>query len=223
MMELTISEENYLKAMYKLVLENQLDEISSTDISAALHVKPASVSNMLSKFRDKGLVHLQRYGKVYLSKAGKLQGRLVLRKHRIWETFLHDKLSFDWDEVHDVAEQLEHIRSPKLIDALDKMLGFPKFDPHGECIPQSDGSIPCKDRLCLLQAKERKAYTISGVRNSNDKMLQYLIKLGLAMQTPFQLLGRIDFDGSLELQLENGHTVIVSEKLADNIYIEEGV
>ncbi len=218
-MELSASEENYIKAMFRMVIENGKEEISSADISAALKIKPASVSNMLSRFKEKGLVNFQRYGKATLTPLGKTFGKKILRKHRIWETYLHNELGFEWDKVHEIAEQLEHVKAPELLDKLDEILGFPQFDPHGECIPQKDGTIPVDNRITLLNGKVGGHYIVSGVRNSTDKMLHYLNKLDINIDSKVRYLSIIDFDDSLELEID-GRNIIVSKKIADNIYID---
>ncbi len=218
-MNLSIAEENYLKAMYKIVLDNNKEDISSSEISSALQIKPASVSNMLTRFRNKGLVNFTRYSKASLTSLGKEYGQKILRKHRIWETFLYVKLGFDWNEVHDVAEQLEHIKSEKLLDKIDEMLGFPKFDPHGECIPQQDGSIPIDNRILLSQAEPESNYIVVGLKDSTIEMLDYLKKIGIEIKTKIKFISILKFDNSLELKV-NDKTVIISTKVADNIYID---
>ncbi len=218
-MNLSIAEENYLKTMYKIVLDNNKEDISSSEISSALQIKPASVSNMLTRFRNKGLVNFTRYSKASLTSLGKEYGQKILRKHRIWETFLCVKLGFDWNEVHDVAEQLEHIKSEKLLDKIDEMLGFPKFDPHGECIPQQDGSIPIDNRILLSQAEPESNYIVVGLKDSTIEMLDYLKKTGIEIKTKIKFISILKFDNSLELKV-NDKTVIISTKVADNIYID---
>lgn len=218
-MQLSIAEENYLKTMFRIVLDNQSDTISSKQIADVLQIKPASVNNMLSRFKEKGLVDFRRYGKAVLTETGRLYGQRILRKHRLWETFLYKKLGFTWDEVHEVAEQLEHIKSDKLLDAIDKMLGFPKLDPHGEYIPPYKGAIPADNRMLLADAAPEGDFTVLGLRDSSNNMLDYLAKLNININTRVKVVSVIDFDGSVELLID-GRTIIVSNKVANNIYVE---
>jgi DtxR family Mn-dependent transcriptional regulator len=139
---LTFTEENYLKILLKInLIEPKKHQINSSDVAIKLNVKPATVNDMLKKLREKKLINFEKYGKVTLTIRGRKCALKVLRKHRLWETFLHEKLNFSLDEIHEVAEQLEHIKSDKLIDKLDDFLGFPKYDPHGEIIPDSMGKL----------------------------------------------------------------------------------
>lgn len=139
---LTFTEENYLKILLKInLIEPKKHQINSSDVAIKLNVKPATVNDMLKKLREKKLINFEKYGKVTLTNRGRKCALKVLRKHRLWETFLHEKLNFSLDEIHEVAEQLEHIKSDKLIDKLDDFLGYPKYDPHGEGIPDSMGKL----------------------------------------------------------------------------------
>ena len=134
-MLLTYTEENYLKTLLKLTLESKRAEAGTNELATHLMVKPATVSDMLKKLKEKQLVDYEKYGKITLTDEGKKIGIEIIRRHRLWETFLYEKLEFTWDEVHEVAEQLEHIHSAKLVDKLDKFLNYPAFDPHGDPIP----------------------------------------------------------------------------------------
>ncbi|MEO0066766.1 MAG: hypothetical protein RI983_2092 [Bacteroidota bacterium] len=145
MQVLSYTEENYLKGLFKLTIElGEKEEAGTNEIAAQLGVKPASVNDMLKKLKDKKLIQYERYGKSSLTKEGKKRAIEIVRKHRLWETFLHEKLDFNWDEVHEVAEQLEHIQSKKLIDKLDQFLEYPSIDPHGDPIPNAKGEWPHK-------------------------------------------------------------------------------
>ncbi len=142
------TEENYLKAIYKLWAENQMD-VNTNAIADVLHTKPASVTDMMKKLADKKLLHYARYKGVSLTDKGRKVAIQTIRKHRLWEVFLHEKLNFGWDQVHEVAEELEHIQSALLIDKLDEFLGYPTHDPHGDPIPTRDG-IFRKEKLQVL-------------------------------------------------------------------------
>ena len=146
---LSYTEENYLKALQKITLESGTKDAGTNELATLLAVKPATANDMLKKLKEKKLVDYEKYGKIRLSGEGEKIAIDIIRKHRLWETFLYQNLEFSWDEVHDVAEQLEHIQSSKLIDKLDKFLGYPEFDPHGDPIPSSNGEIKVQFKKTL--------------------------------------------------------------------------
>src|SRR5690606_39244400 len=145
----------------------------TNQLAGRLNVRPATATDMLKKLRDKRLVNYERYGKVTLTDTGRDLAIAIVRKHRLWETFLFDKLGFSWDEVHDVAEQLEHIKSEKLVERLDKFLGFPQFDPHGDAIPTANGDYTTESRVLLADADEGGPYTVVAVKDNSPAFLQY--------------------------------------------------
>ena len=152
---LSFTEENYLKALVQLtVFEDGKLEVGVNRLAAYLEVKPATVSDMAKKLKVKDLVHYEKYGKIALSESGKLEGMMVIRRHRLWETFLFEKLDFSWDEIHELAEELEHVHSKKLMNRLDKFLDFPDFDPHGDAIPNENGEIVIPFRKTLSEVNE---------------------------------------------------------------------
>lgn len=216
---LSITEENYLKALLHITTEKDGQQEAGTNLIAAqLQVRPATATDMLKKLKEKGLIDYERYGKVTLTEKGRLLATDVVRKHRLWETFLYDTLGFTWDEVHEVAEQLEHIKSDKLIERLDKFLGYPSFDPHGDIIPKADGQIVPEGRKSLSQASVSNTYVVQGVQDNSPSFLQYVAKLGIGINTSVKLLERFDFDGSVAIEI-NGVRTSLSQKVADNIYI----
>lgn len=217
---LSITEENYLKGILHLTAEKEGGLAVGTNLLAAsLGVRPATATDMLKKLKDKQLVDYQRYGKIRLTDLGRSLATGVIRKHRLWETFLFDKLGFTWDEVHEVAEQLEHIQSDQLIERLDKFLGYPKFDPHGDVIPVANGQLKADDRKTLGQARVGKEHVITGVRDSNPDFLQYASQLGIAIEKTIAVIKRHDFDNSLEVNIDN-RTITVSEKVGESIFIK---
>jgi DtxR family transcriptional regulator, Mn-dependent transcriptional regulator len=136
---MTLVEENYIKALFHISYDNDKFRVVGTnELAHHLGVKPATANNMLKKLKEKKYLSYEKYGKISLTSTGKKSALLLVRKHRLWETFLYEKLDFTWDEVHEVAEELEHINSEKLIEKLDKLLNFPKFDPHGDPIPNGE-------------------------------------------------------------------------------------
>ncbi|MBL7473106.1 metal-dependent transcriptional regulator [Robertkochia sediminum] len=216
---MTRSEENYIKTIFHLG-GNKSVPVTTNAIAEQMETKPSSVTDMARKLGDKGLVHYKKYQGVFLSEKGIKTALGIIRKHRLWETFLVQKLDFSWDEVHEVAEQLEHIKSEKLIDELDAFLGFPKYDPHGDPIPTRDGEFheQEKEKKLLSDLPVGIKGICAGVKDSSASFLQYLDKHGIAIGQSIHILGKEEFDNSLYLRIgEREHTV--SHLIADNIYL----
>lgn len=214
---LSFTEENYLKAIY---LVNDIEFSAGTnEIAHQLSVAPATANNMLKKLHAKELLVHERYGKNTLTDEGKKVALRVLRKHRLWETFLFQKLNFNWAEVHDVAEQLEHIVSSKLVDELDKLLGFPKTDPHGDAIPDKDGNIDMHTYHRLSNEPIGSICTIKGVIDSSKIFLEYLSSMDLAIDSKIKILSRNEFDGLTTFEVNQlRHTG--SRQFAENVLVE---
>lgn len=216
---LSITEENYLKVLLHISEEdNKQQEAGTNQVAAHLNVRPATANDMLKKLKEKGLVDYQKYGKISLTDKGRTHAINIVRKHRLWETFLFDKLGFSWDEVHEVAEQLEHIKSEKLVERLDKYLGFPQFDPHGDIIPSANGELLTKNRKTLAEGGVGQKTTVNGVKDNSPDFLQYVSNLGIAIGNTISIISRFNFDGSLEIAV-NKKKVTVSQKVAENIFI----
>jgi DtxR family Mn-dependent transcriptional regulator len=216
---LSLTEENYLKAIYhlsaggsKAVLTNELAEAMST--------KAASATDMIKKLSAKELISYEKYYGVNVTNKGKAEALMVIRKHRLWETFLVEKLGFNWDEVHDVAEQLEHINSPRLIEKLDEFLGYPKVDPHGDPIPDSKGKIKIQPQVTLDQLKTGYNGRIAAVKDSDSNLLKYLDKIGAKPGTMIKILGREEYDESMEVLIDD-HRVFISKEVSHNILVSE--
>ena len=172
---LSFTEENYLKSLVQLtILEEDSKEVGVNKLATELKVRPATVSDMVKKLKIKGFVNYQKYGKISLTETGRKEGMLVIRRHRLWETFLHDKLDFSWDEVHQIAEELEHVHSSKLINGLDKLLDFPSFDPHGDAIPNSKGEIVIPYRRTMSKVLLGKKCRIVAVKQDSADFLQFV-------------------------------------------------
>ena len=199
---ITLAEENYLKAILSISL-NEDKKISTNAIAKEIGTSPASVSDMLKKLQDKKLIKYKKYKGVELSKTGNRKAVNILRKHRLWETFLVNNLGFNWEEVHDIAEQLEHIKSEKLINRLDNFLKYPKFDPHGEPIPTKEGKLPISNTIPLNKFKLNIKGKIMGVTIDKKSFLQYLTQLNISIGTNIELLEKISFDQSLIIKIEN--------------------
>lgn len=215
---LSFTEENYLKALLKINLNTSQTEAGTNELASMLEVKPATVTDMLKKLKEKKLVNYERYGKISLTREGKKKAVEVLRKHRLWETFLYEKLSFTWDEVHEVAEQLEHIQSSKLIDKIDELLGFPEFDPHGDAIPDAKGEIKLRAQKTLDEIELGKTCKMVAVKDNSTPFLQYVVKVGLGISSKIKVISRQPYDAMLIIEVK-GKQHTVSQKFAQNIFV----
>lgn len=215
---MTYSEENYLKVIYHLS-NNSGKGISTNAIANVMESKPSSVTDMVQKLADKGLVIYKKYQGVELTDQGRFMALMIVRKHRLWELFLVEKLDFSWDEVHDVAEQLEHIKSEKLTNKLEEFLGFPTEDPHGDPIPDRNGKIAKTDKKLLSEIPAGKKVICVGVKDSSPPFLQYLDKQQIALGSAIEVIGKEDFDMSLTLRLGDKE-VTVSNKIAANLFVK---
>ena len=210
-------EENYLKVIYHLS-ENGEKSVNTNAIAIELNTTAASVSDMIRKLSKKKAVDYERYKGVKVSDKGKEVALKVIRQHRLWEVFLVQNLKFNWDEVHEVAEQLEHIKSPLLISRLDEFLGFPKYDPHGDPIPDEDGNINSLKKQSLIESSIGDTGTVIGVNDSSSDFLKYLDKVGISIGTQLNILDKNDFDGSLDLKFGE-KTITISPIAAENIAV----
>ncbi|MCL9809631.1 metal-dependent transcriptional regulator [Flavobacterium luminosum] len=214
---MTHSEENYLKVIYHLSSASPKG-VNTNAIAAMMDTKASSVTDMIKKLAEKEMVLYQKYQGVSLTEQGLLAAKMIVRKHRLWEVFLVEKLDFSWDEVHDVAEELEHIKSEKLINKLDAFLNFPSEDPHGDPIPNQYGEIQKTDKQLLSEATVGKNYICVGVKDSSSAFLQYLNKQKIALGTPMKILEKETFDQTLLVEIE-GEDKVLSHKIASNLYI----
>jgi len=216
---LSFTEENYLKALLKITLENRSrEEAGTNELATLLGVKPATVNDMLKKLKSKKFIHYEKYGKITLTKTGRKAGLEILRKHRLWETFLYEKLDFSWDEVHQVAEQLEHIQSQKLVDKLDKFLNYPEFDPHGDVIPNAKGELKYQYRVTLSQIEAGKRCKMVAVKDNSAPFLQYVIEVGLGINNLMKIVSINPYDDLIQIEVK-GKRSSVSKKFADNILV----
>lgn len=214
----SFTEENYLKIIYHLsVISNP---VQTNAIAEKIQTKAASVTDMLKKLSDKEMVDYVKYQGVTLTEKGKLTAINIVRKHRLWEVFLVDKLNFKWDEVHEVAEELEHIKSTLLVERLDEFLDFPKVDPHGDPIPDQHGNFANLSFVKLSKLKTGEKGTITGVSEHSSPFLKHLEKLGLTLGKKIAISETIDFDGSVELLIDN-QKVNISREVAKHILINK--
>lgn len=217
-MELTVAEENYLKAIYHLS-EGGKKSVSTNDIAAEIKTKAASVSDMLRKLGEKEVIEYRKYYGLQITETGKRFALQTIRKHRLWEVFLVEKLNFAWDEVHEVAEQLEHIQSPLLIQRLDSYLNYPKFDPHGDPIPDEFGDVRSRPRVQLNEMEVDQTGQIVAVKDSSAAFLRYLDKVGAYIGARIKVLDKVEFDGSLEILVDQKKTLFMSKDVASNILV----
>ncbi len=211
------STENYLKAVYSLQQRHD-NFISTSELSGYLSINPASVSEMVKKMHEKQLLEYKRSRGVKLTEAGKRIALKIIRRHRLWETFLVERLAYNWDEVHDLAEQLEHINSHDLIDRIDKLLGFPKTDPHGEPIPDKDGVILPERQVLLSEMQTSGAGRLSIVHNQEPDFLRYFDEIGLVLGAEIQIEKVNSFDGSIVLRCE-AKDCFVSQQVAQQVSV----
>lgn len=215
---MTFSEENYLKTIYHLT--TFLDsEVSTNAIAEKMETKASSVTDMLKKLAEKNLINYKKYQGVSLTNNGKLSAKMIVRKHRLWEVFLVEKLGFSWDEVHDIAEQLEHIKSEKLINKLDDFLGNPTEDPHGDPIPNAKGQIINIDKQLLSDLRINQIGICVGVKDSSTNFLKYLDKQAIALGSKIEIISKEMFDSSLKIKVDNKELTI-SNKIASNLFVK---
>ena len=215
---MTISEENYIKVIYHLSLVSPKG-VNTNAIAGMLETKASSVTDMLKKLSEKDLVSYLKYQGVTLTENGLLCAKMIVRKHRLWEVFLVEKLNFSWDEVHEIAEQLEHIHSTELIKRLDTFLGSPAFDPHGDPIPDEHGNFIKTEKKLLSQLNKSQSGVCVGVKESSPEYLQYLDKKKISIGTKINVLGKEFFDGSMVIEVGRDQ-FFVSKKIADNLYVQ---
>ena len=218
-MSLSHTEENYLKAIFKLSGKEKTP-VSTSAIAEVMQTAAASVTDMLKRLTEKEYLLYEKYKGARLSQTGQKVAIHLLRKHRLWETFMVEKLNFSWDEVHVVAEQLEHIQSTKLIDQLDRFLGYPKFDPHGDPIPDRDGHFEHPSPTSLADLEPGQQAVIVGVQEDSAPLLRYLEQCQLVIGTQLALLQVLEFDQSHQVRLESGQEYTLTHKVAQNLYIK---
>ena len=215
----SLAEENYLKAIYHLGQEKS-KSVSTNDLSNFMQTKASSVTDMLKKLADKSLVIYKKYQGVKLSDQGQITALKIIRKHRLWEYFLVEKLNFNWDEVHEVAEQLEHIQSEKLTEELDRFLDYPQRDPHGDPIPNKNGQFAVSNKTILSELDVGEYGVCVGVKDSTRAFLNYLDKQGIALGKKLKVKGKESFDHSMLIAFED-KVIQISEQIAQNLYIKQ--
>lgn len=215
---MTFSEENYLKAIYHLSGTSDAG-VTTNSIAEQIETKASSVTDMLKKLAEKNLITYKKYQGVSLTVTGFNAAKMIVRKHRLWEVFLVDKLDFSWDEVHEIAEQLEHIKSEKLVNKLDEFLGFPTQDPHGDPIPDAMGKIKKIDKQLLSEIKVNQSGICVGVKDTSSQFLKYLNNNGISLGSTLEVVSKEEFDFSMKIKV-NGEMLPVSNKIASNLFVK---
>lgn len=216
----SFTEENYLKIIYLLSEKNNGGEVTTNELADHTHTKAASVSDMLRKLAEKNFINYKKYQGVTLTEAGERIALGIIRKHRLWEVFLVEKLEFGWDEIHDIAEQLEHIDSTDLTDRLDTFLGSPKFDPHGDPIPDAKGKMPMMGYKKLSEIPLSQSVVMMGVSVHSPAFLQHLDKLQITLGSTLKVLEVNDFDKSISIQLNENTSLFISYEVAKNLLVK---
>jgi len=215
---LSIAEENYIKVIYRLS-ERTTGFIHTNDIAHEIHTKPASVTDMIKRLAVKKLITHRPYYGTKLNPSGEKVAKKLIRNHRLWEYFLVNKLDYKWDEVHDIAEQLEHIRSDDLIDRLEEYLGSPKFDPHGDPIPDADGNLPQSSQVILSELSAGDKGIIVGVKDHSTEFLKYLDMIELSLGSKLKIESIIDYDKSMQIKHKK-KVHILSQIASNNLIIQ---
>tara|TARA_Y100000816_G_C26078846_1_gene568310 strand:+ start:938 stop:1606 length:669 start_codon:yes stop_codon:yes gene_type:complete len=215
--KLSQTEENYLKSIFHLS-EFGNKKVTTNSISKILNIEPASVTDMIKKLSRKKLIYHEKYKGATISKVGIKLALQIIRRHRLWEVFLHDKLKFKWDQIHDIAEELEHVSSDKLIDSLDKFLKYPRIDPHGDPIPNKLGHFNFIDKISISDLNIGEMGIVSRIINEDEEFFNLLNKLNIEIGTEIKIIDKIYYDGSVEIVINN-KSVIISKNIAQNIKI----
>ncbi len=216
-MNYSVSEENYIKSIYHL--QQRTETVTTNSLANELRTKPASVTDMLKKLQIKKLVEYERYRGFKLNGAGNKIAINIVRRHRLWEFFLVNKLGFEWDKLHDIAEELEHVSSAELIKRLDSFLNFPQTDPHGDPIPDTNGKIAIIKQRCLTEIAAKKNVVVSSVSNQSPEMLEMLKHYHIAIGTTLKINKHFTFDCSVEIKVAQHAACIISQQVAANIFV----
>jgi len=216
-MKYSVSEENYIKTIYHL--QQETERVNTMLLATTLNTKPASITDMLKKLKTKRLLDYKPYYGFKLSAEGNKVALGIIRRHRIWEFFLAEKLKFNWEEVHEMAEDLEHVSNKKLIDKLDAFLGFPKFDPHGDPIPDQDGKIQKEDHVLLSELKVKAQGRVTKIKSHSKKIMDLIAHQQINIGSKITVKKVFEFDESMEILIDGKITKNISEQLANNIFI----
>ncbi len=215
---LSQTEENYLKAIYSIGLSNAKN-VNTTLIAENLETKPSSVTDMIQKLAEKEFVNYEKYKGVSLTQKGKKSAVEIVRKHRLWEVFLVNKLNYNWDEVHEMAEQLEHIKSDTLVGRLEAFLDFPKHDPHGDPIPDENGNIAHHKNIMLSSVDAETSCIVIGVKDSSSSFLNYLDNVNIQLGSVLKVISKEEFDNSMLIE-NNTTSISISNQISKNLFVK---
>ncbi len=216
---ISFTEENYLKAIFKIA-EKDKKPAGTNAIASEMETSAASVTDMLKRLAEKDLINYQKYKGVSLSSAGSKIATSLIRRHRLWECFLVDKLGFTWDKIHEIAEEMEHIKSEELVIRLDEFLNFPKFDPHGDPIPNADGKFTLRVQILLSLLKKNETGIVIGVKEHDDEFLRYLNSKNITLGSKIKVIEKNNYDKSLTTIInETEH--LISEKVSKHIFVKK--
>ena len=218
--DISNTEENYLKSIFK-ICEKSDAPASNNAISIEMNTSAASVSDMIKRLSKKGYIHYEKWKGVTLTEKGQLIATRLIRKHRLWEVFLVNYLDFTWDKVHEIAEQLEHIKSEELIERLDEFLNFPQFDPHGDPIPDANGNFTFRKQILLSELKEGETGIIVGVQDHTPEFLQYLERMSLILGTEIEMIEKFEYDESVRIKLASNKEQTLSKKVSNNVFVQK--
>ncbi|MEO9022722.1 MAG: metal-dependent transcriptional regulator [Ginsengibacter sp.] len=216
-MKLSQSEENYIKSIYNL--QEKTEKVNTNSLAAFLNTSAASITDMLKKLTSKKLLEYKKYYGFRLNNTGNKEALKIIRRHRLWESFLVAKLGMEWEKVHDIAEELEHVSSPELIEKLDRFLGNPKIDPHGDPIPDEKGKIILLKQMVLKDLPMKQNAIVSSVSNQTPEMMEMLNYYGIRIGSQIKVLKTFDFDGSLQIKIAGKPECVISGIAAQNIYV----
>lgn len=216
-MKYSVSKENYIKAIFHL--QQEQESVTTNALAEALQTKPASVTDMLKKLKAQKLLQYEKYRGVKLTTDGRKVAIQIIRKHRLWEYFLVEKLQFGWEEVHEIAEELEHISSKKLVDRLDEFLDFPQSDPHGDPIPDLNGKMHSLQQLAVCYMPVNTMGTVNGISDQSPDMLELLKHKNIQIGTRLEVKKKFEVDGSIEIKIRNQQPITISDHVAKNLFV----
>lgn len=216
---ITLNEQDYLKAIFHLTIDSNLDKVGTNKLAEQLSLSPGSVNLMIKKLKSKNLVEYEKYGKINLTDEGEEIALRLIRKHRLWETFLCEHLNFTWDEVHNIAEQLEHINSEKLIDRLEEFMNFPEKDPHGSLIPQKNKEYKFNVLSNLSEYEPESKVKVISIDDASDELLKYATSINISIGTEIKILEKRKFDNSILISIKNKE-IQITNQFAESIFVE---
>lgn len=218
---ITSTEEDYIKAIFNISQRGKKELVGTNQIATQMSTSAASVTDMLRKLDKKEMIIYEKYKGVKLSPMGTIKAMTLLRKHRLWESFLVEKLGFAWEEVHDIAEQMEHIQSTELVNRLEKYLGYPKFDPHGDPIPDAQGTITIRNQVSLSSLQTGDKGMVVGVKKHDKDFLNHLNQVGINMGTELEIILKYDYDQSIKLNINNSNEALLTAAVCENIFLKK--